>query len=113
MPNWANSLRIAMGVAMVEPALGFSIRFEDLYARAGLARVDTAFLAALAAADVELHARLIAARATPPAEARDESELLVAVAPHVDDFIATLFNVRRELAAQAEAQNALAPLYAA
>ncbi len=102
-----------MGVAMVEPALGFSIRFEDLYKRDGLARVDAAFLAALSAADAELHGRLVAARATPPAEARDEADLLIAVAPHVEEFVGTLFNVRRELAAQAEAQNALAPLFSA
>ena len=102
-----------MGVAMVEPALGFSIRFEDLYRREGLARIDAAFLETLAASDAELHGRLIAARKAPPAEARDESELLIALAPHVDDFIGTLFAVRGELAAQAEAQNALAPLHAA
>ncbi|HEY1722684.1 MAG TPA: FAD-dependent oxidoreductase [Magnetospirillaceae bacterium] len=102
-----------MGVAMAEPALGFSIRFDDLYHRDGLAKIDAAFLSALAKADSELHARLIAARATPPTEARDEADLLMAVAPHVEEFTGALFGVARELAAQAEAQNALAPLYSA
>jgi NADPH-dependent glutamate synthase beta subunit-like oxidoreductase/NAD(P)H-flavin reductase len=98
---------------MAEPALGFSVRFADLYAREGLIRLDAAFLQSLAQADAELHAKLIAARATPPTEARDEADLLLAVAPHVEDFIGQLFGIARELAAQAERQNVLAPLYTA
>ena len=89
------------------------MRFADLYAREGLMRLDAAFLDALERADTDLHARLVAARAAPPAEARDEADLLLALAPHVDEFVGTLFGVTRELAAQAEAQNALTPLYTA
>jgi NADPH-dependent glutamate synthase beta subunit-like oxidoreductase/NAD(P)H-flavin reductase len=100
-----------MNVATAEPPLGFSLRFSDLYGREGLIRLDAAFLGALASADAELHARVIAARALPPADVRDEADLLIALAPHLDEFVGTLFGVTRELAAQAEAQNALAPLY--
>ena len=46
-------------------SLAFGFRFEDLYDREGLARLDTKFLEALAAADAGLRDRLIAARAAP------------------------------------------------
>ena len=50
---------------MTHPALGHGLSFNDLYERSGLERVDRAFLAALAATDGALAARLAAARAAP------------------------------------------------
>ena len=90
--------------------LGFEIEFADLYERAGLMRVDKAFLAFLGDADAALRDRLIASRKKPPA-AREESDLLVALAPHVEDFLARLFGIEAEARALAERHNALAPLY--
>ncbi|HEX7055298.1 MAG TPA: FAD-dependent oxidoreductase [Burkholderiales bacterium] len=90
--------------------LGFGIRFGDLYERDGLRRVDAAFLAFLGEADGALRERLLAARAEPPA-ARAESDLLVALASHVEDFLARLFGIEREARALAESHNELAPLY--
>src|SRR5207244_12582921 len=55
--------------------------------------------------------RLAAARANPLA-AGAESELLIALAPHVEDFIAQLFGIEGEAQALAERHNELAPLYA-
>src|SRR6266850_1037547 len=90
--------------------LGFGVSFPDLYEREGLMRLDRAFVAHLAEADRSLADRLTAARAQPPSGA-SESELLIALAPHVEDFIAKLFHIEREAAALAEKHNALAPLY--
>jgi hypothetical protein len=90
--------------------LGFDIRFNDLYERAGLLRVDAAFLRFLREVDGTLHARLIAARERP-LEGKPESDLLVALAPHVEDFLPRLFGIEAEARALAERHNELAPLY--
>jgi NADPH-dependent glutamate synthase beta subunit-like oxidoreductase/NAD(P)H-flavin reductase len=90
--------------------LGFGLRFNDLYEREGLLRVDAAFLAFLGEADGALQARLVAARAKPPST-REEADLLVALAPHVEDFLARLFAIEAEVEALAERHNELAPLY--
>ena len=63
--------------------LAFGIQFNDLYERSGLARVDAAFREFLAGADAALAERLAAARARPP-QAKEESDLLIALAPHVE-----------------------------
>jgi NADPH-dependent glutamate synthase beta subunit-like oxidoreductase/NAD(P)H-flavin reductase len=92
--------------------LGFDLRFADLYDDAGLHKVDAAFLAELAAVDAALHARLAAARrGQPTPDARAHSQLLLDLAPHVDDFIGSLFGVRAEIAKLAEQHHRLAPLY--
>jgi NADPH-dependent glutamate synthase beta subunit-like oxidoreductase/NAD(P)H-flavin reductase len=94
------------------PALRFDLSFEDLYVRDGLARVDEAFLRFLAEADTALRDRLAAARAAPDALApKSESDLLIALAPHLDDFLASLFGIEREVHALSAQHNALAPLY--
>src|SRR5262245_9326889 len=90
--------------------LGFGIHFSDLYERAGLARVDAAFRDFLAGADTALAERLSSARANPP-QAKEESDLLIALAPHVEDFLARLFGVEAEAQALASRHNELAPLY--
>ncbi|HEX2333257.1 MAG TPA: hypothetical protein VHI32_08800, partial [Burkholderiales bacterium] len=90
--------------------LGFGIRFNDLYEREGLLRVDAAFLRFLGEADAALRDRLITCRSTAP-DGRGESDLLVALAPHVEDFLARLFGIETEAHALAERHNELAPLY--
>ncbi len=101
-----------MGVALTEPVLGFSLSFADLYARRGLLKVEVAFLDHLAEVDPPLRRRLEAARANPPAATGEESALLIALAPHLDDFIGRLFGISAELADLAARQDRLAPLYA-
>jgi NADPH-dependent glutamate synthase beta subunit-like oxidoreductase/NAD(P)H-flavin reductase len=90
--------------------LGFGITFPDLYEREGLIKVDRAFLAFLGEADGALADKLVAARAEPPT-GRAESDLLVALAPHAEDFIGRLFRIEREALALAEKHHELAPLY--
>lgn len=92
---------------------GFNIIFEELYTREGLKKIDAIFVAKLAETDVALHNRLMAGRAEPVAlSEKDHSQLLIDVAPHVEDFIAELFRVRNEISALAENHQALAPIYA-
>ncbi len=90
--------------------LGFGLAFPQLYEREGLLRVDSAFLAFLGDADLALRDRLLRSRKTPPPK-KDESDLLIALAPHVEDFLAGLFGIEAEVRALAEKHNALAPLY--
>ncbi|HEX5613097.1 MAG TPA: FAD-dependent oxidoreductase [Burkholderiales bacterium] len=92
--------------------LSFHLSFEDLYSRAGLARVDAAFLGFLGEASGALRERLIAARRDPSAlAAKEESDLLVALSPHVDDFVARLFGIEPAVRALSARHHALAPLY--
>ncbi|HXC38872.1 MAG TPA: hypothetical protein VN667_07985, partial [Burkholderiales bacterium] len=93
-------------------ALAFGLRFEDLYAREGLLRVDAAFTAALRGADAALEARLAAARQDPAAlETKAESALLLDIAPHLERFIAELFGIVEASQALAHRHDELAPLY--
>ncbi|TMG94261.1 MAG: pyridine nucleotide-disulfide oxidoreductase, partial [Betaproteobacteria bacterium] len=93
--------------------LGFGLNFHDLYSCAGLRRIDAAFGAWIEHADAALAARLAAARADPAALTRlQESELLIALAPHLEDWLALLFGIEREVAALQAAQQELAPLFA-
>src|SRR4051794_808290 len=92
--------------------LGFGIGFPDLYERDGLVRIDQAFLGFLGELDAALLERLVSARSNPAALAsKAESDLLVALAPHFEDFIARLFGIEAEARALAEKHNELAPLY--
>ncbi len=94
-------------------SLGLGFTFADLAERDGLIRLDRAFLGRLAAADPALHARLLAARAAPDSlAAKEEAELLVALGPVLDDFVAALFGIEAELGALNEATLALDPVHA-
>ena len=80
------------------PDPSFGLAFEDLYTAEGAARIDALFVNALRAADPALADRLAKARAaTEPLPAKDESALLIDVAPHVEDFVARLFGVVPEV----------------
>ncbi len=93
-------------------SLAFNTMPEDLYAREGLARLDARFLAFLDEADAALRGRLEAARRDPATlVAKAESELLIAIAPHLEDFLAQLFSIVPEAQALAARHHELAPLY--
>lgn len=88
-------------------SLAHGLGFADLYTREGLQKLDNAFLRAL---PPELMEQLSVARATP-ASGKPASDLLLALAPHVDDFIASLFGITAEVNALSKAHHDLAPLY--
>jgi len=93
--------------------LAYGLTFADLYTRDGALALDRAFDGALAAADAALAERYRAARANPDAlERRAESDLLIAVAPHLEDFLAGLFGIGDEVRALEARHHALAPLFA-
>src|SRR5215831_8722095 len=97
---------------MTDLALQYELSFADLYDRDGLVRLDRAFVAHLANADVGLHNRLMAARQDPEAVERlEESNLLVDLAPHLEDFIGELFGIESEVRALQARHHELAPLY--
>src|ERR1051326_1493838 len=96
-----------------QPALKGGLRVEDLYTREGLARLDALFLAHLEASSAELHHRLISARRDPASlHAKPRSELIIELAPYVEDFIGDLFGVASEIGQLQARHNELAPLYA-
>ncbi|MGE5090294.1 MAG: FAD-dependent oxidoreductase [Candidatus Levyibacteriota bacterium] len=95
--------------------LAHGLTFADLYTAEGAARIDALFVAHLAAADADaaLAGRLAAARADPAAlAAKEESALLIDLAPHLEDFLAELFGIGAALRALEARHHELAPLYA-
>jgi len=92
---------------MPELQLAFGLSFEQLHTREGLLALDAAFLRELEAADAPLHTQLLAVRA----QGTGNSELLIALAPHTEDFIAQLFGVEKEVRELAQAHHALAPIF--
>ena len=92
--------------------LGFDLRFEDLYSRDGLVRLDRCFVDVLKVRDADLYNRLMAARAAPDQVAgKAESDLIVELAPALEDFIAELFGIASEARVLEARHQALAPLY--
>ena len=108
-----SSRKIAQMPAAHPPlALGFGLAFEDLHSRSGLERLDAHFMAWLAEADPPLCERFEAARAEPARLApREEADLLIAVAPHLDRFVAKLFAIEEAWQELAESHHRLAPLF--
>ncbi len=88
------------------------LSLDDLYRRDGLVRLDQRYLDALAQSDAALHKQLTRARAAPETLApKQESDLLLALSPHLDDFVAALFGITDEVQAAAAKHHELAPLY--
>jgi len=93
--------------------LAHDIAFADLYSVDGANRIDRLFLDHLRHADAALADRVDAARAAPESVAgKDESTLLIDMAPHVEDFIARLFRIEIEVRALEERHHELAPVFA-
>ncbi len=93
-------------------SLPFELVFEDLYRQEGLARIDGIFLQELRNVAPDLESRLIAARQDHSLlTAKQSSELITALAPHLEDFIGKLFGIERELRNLQARHSELAPLY--
>ena len=87
--------------------------FAELATREGLVRLDQRFLTFLEAEDAALHARLLTARAAPESlEAKAEGELLVALGPHLEAFVAEVFDIEAAIAALATETRRLDPIHA-
>jgi NADPH-dependent glutamate synthase beta subunit-like oxidoreductase/NAD(P)H-flavin reductase len=93
--------------------LAHGLAFADLYSVDGASRIDGCFIEHLEAADASLASRLAAARASPDSLARkEESSLLIALGPHVEDFLGALFGIEPDVRTLAAKHHELAPLYA-
>ncbi len=94
------------------PSLAHGFTFNDLYDREGLIRIDAAFREYLGGSDPELRAQLEAARlSTGALSGKAESELLIAMAPYLEDFLASLFGITAQVQALVARHHELAPLY--
>ena len=99
-------------MSVSELTLAFDLAFPDLYDPEGLRRVDERFLETLSQSEPALHQWLLSARANPSALTdKQKSELMIAVAPHVDDFVGRLFGIEAELKALQKRHHDLAPLF--
>src|ERR1700728_3200848 len=97
---------------MTDLVLQHGLSFADLYDRDGLVRLDAAFMAHLQQVDASLFALLAAGRAAPEKLAdKDQSDLIVDLAPHLEDFVGALFGIEKEVRALQARHDALAPLY--
>ena len=97
---------------MTDLVLAHGLCFADLYDRGGLVRVDRAFVSHLAEVDAGLHDRLMTARRDPDGLGHAaELDLVVDLAPHVEDFLGGLFGIAAEVRALQARHHELAPLY--
>src|SRR3977135_4075319 len=97
---------------MTDLSLKHARSFSHLYDRDGLIRLDRVFVAHLAATDATLHERLMTGRADPEAlDHKTESDLLVDLAPHAEDFLGDLFGIAGEVRTLQARHEKLAPLY--
>ena len=95
------------------PELGFGLAFADLASRDGLIRLDQQFLEFLAHRAGDLRRQLLTARAEPDTlSRRQESDLIVALGPHLNDFVAMLFAIEAQVEAIAEKTFELDPIHA-
>ena len=112
MKSLESALHSLSDTTAASPALRFDMNFTDLYRRDGLLKLDQAFLDYLQEGDPELCSRLNHARThCGSLNNKDESNLLIAIAPWVDDFISKLFCIESEVHSLAARHHELAPLY--
>jgi len=91
-------------------AISDQLDFSELRTREGLEALDRAFLDELRHADATLHDRLTGYRAGDEPGATGLSELLIAVAPLLQDFLARRFDIEDALAGQRAAVEELDPI---
>ena len=89
--------------------LAYGLTLDDLYTREGLQALDAHFLEFLPP-DLAVHVRR--AREASP-EGKEMTDLLLALAPEVEAFLAKLFAIEKENHALRERHASLAPLYQA
>ena len=89
-------------------SLNFDLTFQDLYTRTGLVQLDSYFQAFLIEIDPTLSHQYEQARAHP---ALGSSDLIITLAPVVEDFLSTLFKIQKEVHQCQQNHHQLAPLY--
>lgn len=89
--------------------LSYGIKFEDLYNAEHL--VDKAFLDFLRSENIDLYNGLSYARSGSIIESKKESDLIIALAPLLEEFISSLFNISEDVYKLCESHKHLSPLY--
>ncbi|MBV9223038.1 MAG: hypothetical protein JOY85_03355, partial [Acidobacteriaceae bacterium] len=93
-------------------SLSFGLEFEDLYQNESSKRIDGIFLDELGQAAPSLRDRLLRARADSTAlTPKQHSELIIELAPYLEDFIGRLFGIEAQLSRLQARHSQLAPLY--
>ena len=112
MTNLDAALHVQQETMTASPNFNFDFTIADLYQRSGVVRLDKLFLDFLHTGDAALHEKLVHFRAHPhELLPKDESALLIDVAPWLEDFLARLFNIENEVQQLAARHHELAPLY--
>ncbi len=94
---------------MTDLSLAHDLTFDDLYNTDGLGRIDALFLDHV---PDDLRQRLLAARGAPDELGdKEQSDLLLELAPHANDFVADLFGIAPAARTLSERHHSLAPLY--
>ncbi|MFL6463397.1 MAG: FAD-dependent oxidoreductase [Bryobacteraceae bacterium] len=93
-------------------SLPFGLEFEDLYQNESLRRIDGIFIDELGQAAPSMRDRLLAARTNPTSlSPKQHSELIIELAPYLEDFLGQLFGIQTELSRLQARHSELAPLY--
>jgi len=88
--------------------LSYDLRFEDLYSNNGIAKINHSFDRFLINLDSDLSSRWHTAVRTPDAlSTKDESALIIAMAPILEEFTADLFNITPALTTLKKSHNEL------
>ena len=89
-----------------------SLNFKDLQTRDGLLDLDQRFLAFLQSTSPDLFSDLRSARDNPDTlPSLEESKLILSLAPFVEDFFASIFEIEKSVQALQERHFDLAPLF--
>jgi len=97
---------------MTDLTLSNGLSFKDLYDIEGLVRIDSLFLDNLRQIDEDLYKRLIETRKAPNnLEQKEISDLMLALAPHLDSFLVGLFNIGEAASSLKTKQKNLDNLY--
>ncbi len=98
---------------MPQISFGFpDIAYQDLYDREGLMKVDFAFLTFLRGRDAALSDRLSDIRQNVCGTSDlDQSDAIIKLAPHLEDFIAQLFGIEDDVAELIKRHQDLDPIY--
>jgi NADPH-dependent glutamate synthase beta subunit-like oxidoreductase/NAD(P)H-flavin reductase len=92
--------------------LAFNLKFEDLYSREGLVKLDAIFLEQLKGSYPELHQILIDARAHKlNFTAKEYSNFITNLGPYVEDFISEVFKIKSEVGSLSNSHNQLEVIF--
>src|SRR5687768_12671410 len=98
MTNLDAALHTQQETMTTSPNFNFGFTIADLYRRSSLVKLDQIFLDFLHTGDEVLYKKLEYARAHPDELLpKDDSALLIEIAPWAEDFIARLFNIENEV----------------